>query len=125
MKIVFLDTCACIYLYEKLDTKFSKKTKKIIEDNPLGYSPTVGLELKYLEECNKITSHKKVISFLNKIVLAQEVESSYIRLTKQAIEEIWTRDPFDRLIVSQARLEESYLISSDKKISKNYDMTII
>ncbi len=37
-----------------------------------------------------------------------------------SLQEKWTRDPFDRLIVSHAKLKSATLITKDPHILKNY-----
>jgi len=41
-----------------------------------------------------------------------------------SIDEKWTRDPFDRIIVSHSKLKDYTLITKDKNIKKNYFRTI-
>lgn len=41
-------------------------------------------------------------------------------VARRALTMDWTRDPFDRLIVSQASLREAPLVTKDSDISKNY-----
>ena len=38
--------------------------------------------------------------------------------------ELWTRDPFDRLIVAQARLQGAHLVSADRRIAENFKLTV-
>ena len=42
----------------------------------------------------------------------------------QAVDEDWTRDPFDRIIVAQARLAKATLITRDTAIHKRYDKAL-
>jgi PIN domain nuclease of toxin-antitoxin system len=42
-----------------------------------------------------------------------------------ALEEKWTRDPFDRLIVANAKANGfAWLISADEEIARNYPRTV-
>jgi PIN domain nuclease of toxin-antitoxin system len=51
--------------------------------------------------------------------------SAFPSLIEIAVNERWTRDPFDRIIVSQAKANGlSPLISSDDTIRKNYLKTV-
>jgi PIN domain nuclease of toxin-antitoxin system len=46
-------------------------------------------------------------------------------VARAALFETWTRDPFDRMIVAQARADGySGLVTSDEKIRENYSKTI-
>jgi PIN domain nuclease of toxin-antitoxin system len=41
-------------------------------------------------------------------------------IVSQAIKLTWTRDPFDRLIVANAALNDNILISKDQNILENF-----
>ena len=41
-----------------------------------------------------------------------------------AAEETWTRDPFDRVIVAQARLRGAPLLTKDRAIHAGYERAI-
>ncbi len=41
-----------------------------------------------------------------------------------SLEQSWTRDPFDRIIVSQASINASQLATKDDTIHKNYKYTL-
>lgn len=124
-KKYFIDTCVAIYLYEGMETKFSTKALSAIDKKDIWYSPFVSLELKYLEECSKIKSHKIVISFLEEVLCASQAQIGLSELIAQSLEESWTRDPFDRCIVAHAKMTESILITSDKKIQNNFNSCLI
>jgi len=47
-----------------------------------------------------------------------------MEIIKISLNEKWTRDPFDRIIVAHAKLLDYSLISKDKEINKNYFRTI-
>ena len=52
-------------------------------------------------------------------------DSSFLSLITIAVNEKWTRDPFDRIIVSHAKANGlSPLISPDEAIQKNYVKTV-
>ena len=42
----------------------------------------------------------------------------------ESVKETWTPDPFDRLIVAQARLLDASLITKDELIHKHYKKAI-
>jgi PIN domain nuclease of toxin-antitoxin system len=47
-------------------------------------------------------------------------EKDFNVIVSQAIKFSWTSDPFDRLIVANAALNQNTLISKDQNILKNY-----
>ncbi len=47
-------------------------------------------------------------------------ETDFNAVISQALAVNWTRDPFDRMIVAQAGLDNSVLISKDENILNHY-----
>jgi PIN domain nuclease of toxin-antitoxin system len=41
-----------------------------------------------------------------------------------ALREKWGRDPFDRLIVAQAKVNEAVLVTKDETIRSNYGLAV-
>jgi PIN domain nuclease of toxin-antitoxin system len=41
-----------------------------------------------------------------------------------ALRETWGRDPFDRLIVAQAKVNEVVLVTKDETIRSNYGLAV-
>jgi PIN domain nuclease of toxin-antitoxin system len=121
----FLDTHIVIWLYEKRLGLLSEKAKICIEENDLFISPVVKLEIDYLYEIEKIKDDSDTIcDFLEKNIGLNTERTSFMEIIKVSINEKWTRDPFDRIIVGHAKLLDYGLISKDEKISKNYFRTI-
>jgi PIN domain nuclease of toxin-antitoxin system len=121
----FLDTHIAIWLYEKRLDLLSEKAKQFIEKNDLFISPVVKLEIEYLFEIEKIKDNSETIcSFLEKNIDLRIENSSFLEIIKISLNEKWTRDPFDRIIVAHSKLKDYTLISKDKKINKNYFRTI-
>jgi len=121
----FLDTHIAIWLYEKRLDLLSEKAKQYIEKNDLFISPVVKLEIEYLFEIEKIKDNSDTIySFLERNIDLKIEKSSFLEIIKISLDEKWTRDPFDRIIVAHAKLKDCTLISKDKKINKNYFRTI-
>lgn len=121
--MIFLDTHVVVWLYARLYEKLSPTSEKLINDNDLYCSPMVKLELKYLFEINRITEKPNPImeALGNEIGLRiKRVELS--KLVDLCLDIDWTRDPFDRLIVAQALMEESFLLTRDDIIHKNFEL---
>jgi PIN domain nuclease of toxin-antitoxin system len=81
--------------------------------------------MKYLNEIGRINQKPDVIidSLRDEIGLTFSV-NNIERIISQAIHFDFTRDPFDRIIVADASVGNSRLISKDKKITDNYNKTI-
>jgi len=118
---IFLDTHIVIWIYQKNLDLLSEKSREIIDANDIFISPVVILEIEYLYEIGKInTPAKKIIDYLKEAIGLQIEESSFKEIISVSLSEKWTRDPFDRIIVSHARFKKSALITADRKILKNY-----
>ena len=81
--------------------------------------------MKYLNEIGRIKQEPGVIidSLIDEIGLTIS-NNSIERIVNQAIFLDFTRDPFDRLIVADASINNSILISKDENIKKHYKNTI-
>ena len=117
----FLDTHIVVWLYEKRLDLLSEKAKKYIEENDLFISPIVEMEIEYLFEIGKIIDNAEtIVSHLEKYIDLRVDEGDFREIVKISINEKWTRDPFDRIIVAHAKLKDLTLISKDTTINKNY-----
>ncbi len=98
----------------------------MVERATLFISPIVGLELEYLYEIGRIKIPSREVFLKIEHEFQVNVSDLLFHLVAQiAIDESWTRDPFDRMIVAQAKANGlAYLISSDEQIAKHYPRTI-
>lgn len=126
MDLVFLDTHAVVWIYDRLLNKFSERALQAIESSEIFVSPIVLLELEYLFEIDRITTSSiSIIEYLEqRINLKVDEQIKPSRWFVMSLQEKWTRDPFDRLIVSHAKLKSAPLISKDRNILKNYPKTL-
>jgi PIN domain nuclease of toxin-antitoxin system len=49
-------------------------------------------------------------------------DSSFASVVRLALEQSWTRDPFDRIIVAQAKLADAPLLTKDSVIRRHDKM---
>ena|SRR3990167_10452827 len=123
--IAFLDTHVVIWLYDGLISKFSKKAIKIINQSDLFISPLVNLEIEYLYEAGKINiKSSPVLASLSRTIGLKISDTSLAKIIEVAVSLDWTRDPFDRMLVSEAYIRNAYFISKDKDIQKHYPLTV-
>lgn len=123
--MIFLDTHAVVWLYAGQAKKFTEKGQLYINENDLLVSPMVQFELQYLYEIKRITIASSVLlDDLNKKIGLKLVDISLDELVSYGINEPWTRDPFDRLIVSHARIMNAPLLTKDEKILVNYEQAL-
>ena len=126
MTVAYLDTSVAVWLAQGDLTRITPTALDSIRSCNLFVSPMVALELDYLHEINRITLTSQDVLLKLRAELGVEVcDSSFSSLIAIAVNEKWTRDPFDRIIVSHAKANGlSPLISSDEAIQKNYVKTV-
>ena len=119
--MIYLDTHAIVWLYAGLIEKFSETTRELINSHEICISPIVRLELQYLHEIQRVTDESQVIvaDLSNRIGLLICDKPLNLIVTRALIIS-WTRDPFDRLIVANAALNDNLLLSKDQRIRENY-----
>jgi PIN domain nuclease of toxin-antitoxin system len=110
-----------VWLYSGLTEKLSNLARSLINEHDLYISPIVRLELKYLYEVERIALLPDVIlSDLGNRLGLEICEKNFNETVGKALGIDWTRDPFDRLIVAQATLNENILLTKDKTMLANY-----
>lgn len=122
METFYLDTHAAIWLYAGRGDLFPERLLTSLERAELFISPFVLLEIQFLRESGKVKI--KVDTFLREMKQDFGLKlcpSSLASVTLEAVRMSWTRDPFDRMIVAQASVNESRLITRDREILKHYD----
>jgi PIN domain nuclease of toxin-antitoxin system len=118
---LYLDTHVLIWLYSKDLQRFTERGIKMIEGNNLFISPMVCLELDYLHEFKKTSvSGKKIVEYLSRSIGLTVCDAPFPELVYAAAEITWTRDPFDRLIVAQAKLLGSPILTKDRVMLDHY-----
>jgi PIN domain nuclease of toxin-antitoxin system len=123
--ISYLDTNALVWLAGGDTDRISATAKRVIEETDLLVSPMVLLELEYLYEIGKIRLRSRdVLLKMESEVDLRVCDLPFNRIASVALDEKWTRDPFDRLIVANAKANAfSTLVSADEEIRRNYPKT--
>lgn len=124
--IYYLDTQIVVWLCEARLPKLTRAAVTAIENGELVVSPMVLLELEYLYEINRILRPPLALlgQLQNQIGLNLR-DAGFDAIIRTALFETWTRDPFDRVIVAQARSDEAaFLITSDAKIREHYKKAV-
>lgn len=125
--IAYLDTNVLFWFAEgELERISSAAQQFVTQAAELLISPIVVLELEYLYEIGRSQLSGRTVALKAKHELGVEVCAlSFTAVTQTALDESWTRDPFDRLIVSHAKANGlAPLVSADRKIARNYPRTI-
>jgi len=83
------------------------------------------LELEYLFEIGRVKVPAATItSTLQRAGSLQICDLPFADVVRASLQETWTRDPFDRIIVAQARLRDAVLISKDRSIRDQYEHAV-
>lgn len=107
------------------DKKLSKKAKDVIEDdkNVIFLSSVSLWEIQIKESLKKITLPKNFYE----VVKSEDFEILPLKLEHvSSLRDLprHHKDPFDRMLISQAREEKFALISADKNI-KSYEIGVV
>jgi PIN domain nuclease of toxin-antitoxin system len=124
--IVYLDTNAAVFLAQRGAARFHPAARRLIEHGNLRICPMVLLELEYMSEVGRSALRgQDVLRKLEQELGVAVCDLPFADVARAALDEKWTRDPFDRIIVAQARLKGlGPLISSDEEIAKHYPRTV-
>ena len=124
--ISYIDTCVARWLVDGNIGKLTLGAKEHIEKTDLFISPIVFLELQYLYEIRRVAQPaQQAYMYLHETIGLSICQFPFHTVIACAAAESWTRDPFDRLIVSYAKANgNAPLISSDDMIRENYKQTI-
>ncbi|HEY3823258.1 MAG TPA: PIN domain-containing protein [Bryobacteraceae bacterium] len=119
--MTYFDTHAAVWLYAGLAEQFSPDVLAEIETAELRISPAVLLEIRLLQEIRRIEAGPyDVLPALQRDIGLTVCPIPFHQVIRAAFEESWTRDPFDRLIVAQAKAGKGKLISKDRAIRAAY-----
>ncbi len=123
--MIYLDTHVVAWLYAGRADLLPELSRSLIEGNPLRISPMVALELQYLFEIGRTAEPAEpVLDALRRELELKLCDLPFGEVVREALGHDWTRDPFDRLIVSQARLREAPLVTKDETLRANYSQAV-
>lgn len=124
--IAYLDTNVVVWLSQGNRKHISDKAKKVVARADLLISPMVLLELEYLFELRRTNFSSRDLHLkVEREVNVRVCELSFAAVANAALDEKWTRDPFDRVIVAHAKANGfAQLVSADEAIAKHYPRTV-
>lgn len=115
--MTFLDTHVLVWLYQKELHRFTDTGMELLEREELRVSPMIQLELSFLHEIGRLrVPGREIFAYLHSTLGLLEDRTAFSAVVGTAQELTWTRDPFDRIIVAQAELTESALLTKDETI---------
>ena len=97
--------------------RFGPIGRRAVEEDRLRISPAVILEIEFLREIGRVqASPDEVVIALSAALQLTVCQLSFQLVAMAACKEVWTRDPFDRVITAQARIGGGRLLSRDRRI---------
>lgn len=119
--LIYLDTHLVVWLFAGRTDLVPEPAKRLLDENELLVSPMVELELQYLNEIGRLTeAPQSVMAVLASSLGLKICDLSFAAVVGEALGQNWTRDPFDRIIVAQAVLRKSNLLTRDRTILENF-----
>jgi PIN domain nuclease of toxin-antitoxin system len=113
--LIYLDTHVAAWMFAGRTELLPAAVQAYVESCDLLISPAVELELQYLFEIRRTTEPAQVVvESLQREVGLKVCDLPFREVVTVALSQSWTRDPFDRLIVSQALLRKAPLATRDR-----------
>lgn len=123
--MIHLDTHVLVRLFLGDAEALSQAAREAMEAHDLVASPAAVLELEYLHEIGRLqATAAEVVAALAADVDLRICGLPFRTVVEHALEESWGRDPFDRLIVANARAAGAALITKDERIQRNYALAL-
>ena len=124
--IAYLDTHVALWLAAGMPKRISSRAVTLIEKSEMLLPPMALLELEYMHELGRSKLRARdILSKLEHEVGLRVCDLPFPEVAAAAVDENWTRDPFDRMIVAQAKANGlAPLISADEEIARNYPRTM-
>ena len=121
----YLDTHVLVRLYQGEVQDLGNAARKAIEEQPLLVSPAVVLELELLYEIGRLRVEAlELLAALERDLGLRVCDLSFRAVVECALGEKWGRDPFDRLIVANARARDAVLVTKDERILRHYPLAV-
>jgi PIN domain nuclease of toxin-antitoxin system len=124
--IAYLDTNVVVWLAQGDLARIPLTAQNVLDQGDLLISPMVLVELEYLYEVNRIRlSSRDVLRKISHEAGVRVCDLAFPRVADVVLDEKWTRDPFDRTIVAQAKANGlALLVSADEEIRKHYPRAV-
>ena len=122
---VYVDTHVLVWIGKGEQEHLSSRARQALEDHDLLVSPAVILELGLLHEIGRLRmSAERTLTILESEIGLRVCNLPFRDIVTYALKETWTGDPFDRLIVANARAAGAPLVTKDERIRKHYRRAI-
>jgi PIN domain nuclease of toxin-antitoxin system len=120
--ICYLDTQVAVWLAEANLARISQKAMSLIQTADLRLSPMALVEMQYLYEIRRIiVPPQEILVKLGGEIGLTVCDHPFQIVAEVALGEGWTPDPFDRIIVANAKANGvSPLLTKDESILTHY-----
>jgi PIN domain nuclease of toxin-antitoxin system len=124
--IAYLDTHVVLWLAAGKVNRLTSKARGLLDRAELLLSAMAFLELEYLHELGRTKfPARDLLKKVNHEINLSLCEIPLSTIISTALDEKWTRDPFDRLIVANAKANGfAWIVSADEAIHKHYPRTV-
>jgi len=123
--VIYLDTHVAAWLFAGEEKRLSRTARLAIEAHDLLLSPAALLELEYLYETKRTTTPAAaVVEDLAGRIGLRVCDLPFPDVARAALAQRWTRDAFDRLIVGQAAMRATGLLTKDRTIRRHYSAAV-
>ena len=122
---VYLDTHVLIWIVRGEAHHISARSKRTLDNSEPVVSPATVLELELLYGIGRLKiSAQRTVDLLAAEIGLRVCDLPFRDVVTHALKESWTRDPFDRLIVANAKAADAPLVTTDERILKHYRRAI-
>jgi PIN domain nuclease of toxin-antitoxin system len=122
---IYADTHVLVWLFYGETGKLGVAGRQAIEENETVASPAAVLEMELLHEIGRMHhSASTVVETLATNIGLRVCDLPFRTVVEYALKENWGRDPFDRLIVANAKAAEAPLVTKDARIRRHYSRVI-
>lgn len=123
--MIYLDAHVLVWLYFGNSEKLSPAARRALEKHDLLASAAAVLEVELLHEIGRLRpSAAIIISVLERDLGLKVCDLPFRTIVDCALKEAWSRDPFDRLIVANAKAGAAQLITADENIHKHFPRAV-
>ena len=123
--MIYLDTHVLVALYAGELHQLGRAGRDAVGREDLIVSAAAVLELELLHEIRRLKpSATTLISGLAEQMGLRVCDLPFSTVVHHALSEKWGRDPFDRLIVANAKAKDAPLVTKDQRIHRHYPRAI-
>ena len=123
--MIFLDTHVAVWIVATETQRLSATAAAAIRaSDSVVVSPVVLLEIQYLVEAERLRRGTNAATSVLATAGIGIHDVSLAEVVSKAVEVVWTRDPFDRLIVGHAITQEAALVTKDQNVLDHYPRAV-